>query len=274
MRNNQKRLGGQSPAPTDPPPQSHNTLSYTVPTEFVELPSRGLFYPEGHPLHNQETVEIKYMTAKEEDILSSTALIKKGIVLDRLLQNLLVDNAIDPRTLVVGDRNAIMVAARISAYGEKYETRITCPVCSTSLPFTFNLRTDQVKGACFDEDFLKENDLHLNDDTKTFSLKLPVCQMTVEVGILSTNQVPDEGDSEAPITSALSAFIVSVNGDSNPVSIRQFVHTMPAADARHLRKIYKELAPNIDLSDVFRCAACFHSEEMGVPLNAEFFWPG
>ena len=193
MRNNKNRLGQQSQTPADAAPQSIGALSYTVPTEFVELPSRGVFYPEGHPLSGQDTVEIKYMTAKEEDVLSSQALIKKGVVIERLLENLLVDKTISPKTLVVGDRNAIMVAARISAYGSEYETRITCPVCSTSLPFAFDLKADEV---------------------------------------------------------------------------------MPAKDARHLRKIYQELAPNVDLSDVFQCNACFHSEEMEVPLNAEFFWPG
>ena len=272
MRNNKNRLGQQSQTPADAAPQSIGALSYTVPTEFVELPSRGVFYPEGHPLSGQDTVEIKYMTAKEEDVLSSQALIKKGVVIERLLENLLVDKTISPKTLVVGDRNAIMVAARISAYGSEYETRITCPVCSTSLPFAFDLKADEVKGGCFDEQFLSENKLLLDDDKKTFSLVLPTSQVTVEVGVLTSNQVQEDND--APVTSALSTFILSINGDANVNTVRGFVQTMPAKDARHLRKIYQELAPNVDLSDVFQCNACFHSEEMEVPLNAEFFWPG
>ena len=112
------------------------------------------------------------------------------------------------------------------------------------------------------------------ENKKTFSLVLPVSQVTIEVGVLTADQVRDNEDEQAPVTSALSTFILSVNGDANINTVHGFVQTMPAKDARHLRKIYKELAPNIDLSDVFHCKACFHSEEMEVPLNAEFFWPG
>ena len=127
MRNNQNRLAGPpgpSPASHHVPVAVHPSLSYSVPTEFVELPSKGMFYPEGHPLAGQETIEIKFMTAREEDILASEALIKNGLVLERLLESIMVDSNIDPKSLLIGDRNAIMVAARISAFGQEYETNI------------------------------------------------------------------------------------------------------------------------------------------------------
>ena len=114
MRNNQKRLQQAPPAPASPP-----GMVYTVPTDFVELPSRGMFYPAEHPLCGEKTIEIKYMTAKEEDILSSTVLMKNGLVIDRFLKSVIVDENIDPSTLLVGDRNAIMIASRITAeFGE------------------------------------------------------------------------------------------------------------------------------------------------------------
>jgi hypothetical protein len=275
MRNNQNRLGQKkSPASSsEAAAQSQNNLSYVVPTEFVELPSRGLFYPEGHPLHGQDTVEIKYMTAKEEDILSSLTLIKKGVVLDRLMERLLIDKTIDPTSLVIGDRNVIMLAARISAYGNEYETRVTCPACNTTTDHSFDLKKQEIKGECFNDEYLNENEIQLNEDTKTFSLKLPVSQMTVELGILSLNHLEGKDDSDSPVTSALAAFITSVNGETNRNTIQSFVESMPAKDSRHLRKIYTELAPNVDLTNQFYCVACFHREEMEVPLNAEFFWP-
>ena len=107
MRDNRDRFGPAAIDNGTNPAAAVSGLGFVVPTEFVELPSKGKFYPDEHPLHKQETVEIKYMTAKEEDILASSTLIKKGLVIDRLLDNILVPD-IDPTTLLVGDRSAII----------------------------------------------------------------------------------------------------------------------------------------------------------------------
>ena len=120
MSRNSDRLGTQPVQNSSPPPQvaqnnDANPFSFVVPTEFVELPSKGKYYPEHHPLHNQETIEIKHMTAKEEDILTSRALLKKGIALDRLLDSVIINNKIKASQLLVGDRNAILIATRIYA---------------------------------------------------------------------------------------------------------------------------------------------------------------
>ena len=134
MRNNQDRLGavnkGEEPPVQQQPQQVEQTLQFVTPTEFVELPSRGKFYPEGHPLHNTEIIEIRHMTAKDEDILTSAALLKKGLAIDRFLQNIIVDKSINIADLLVGDKNAIIVASRISGYGAQYEAGISCPSCA------------------------------------------------------------------------------------------------------------------------------------------------
>ena len=120
-RNNQDRLGSQAPSADPPIPATStpNQLEFVVPTEFVELPSRGLLYPEGHPLCGVSEIEIKFMTAKEEDILTDKVLLKKGLALDRLMSNIILDKSINPDTLLTGDRTAIMIAARRSAYGSE-----------------------------------------------------------------------------------------------------------------------------------------------------------
>ena len=115
MRDNEERfssLAGMEPsaAAQQATVAGGGQLNFASPTEFVELPSRGRFYPPSHPLHNKETVEIKFMTAKEEDILTSKALIKKGIAVDRMLQSLIVDKSIKVEDLLVGDKNALVVA--------------------------------------------------------------------------------------------------------------------------------------------------------------------
>ena len=124
-RNNARRkAAAQSPADAAgiPNPAKNNNplLNFAVPTEIVELPSKGLFYPKGHALHNKDTIEIRFMTAKDEDILTSPALLRKGLALERMLQNLILEDGVNSEDLLVGDRNALLVAARITGYGKEY----------------------------------------------------------------------------------------------------------------------------------------------------------
>ena len=123
IRNNEDRTGPRSTAADEVPAEIKemmNPMDFVAPTEFVEIPSKGKFYPQGHPLCGVESVEIRQMTAKQEDILSSRTLIKQGVALERLLKSVIVDRSIDPSTLLTGDRNAILIAARISGYGKNY----------------------------------------------------------------------------------------------------------------------------------------------------------
>ena len=124
-------------APTTPTAPA--SLSYVTPTEFVELPSRGKFYSTDHPLHGKEVIEMRYMTAKDEDILTSPALLKNGVAIDRLIENLIVDKSISANSLLIGDKNAVTLAARISGYGEQYEVNVTCPACGSNTDHTFHL---------------------------------------------------------------------------------------------------------------------------------------
>ena len=119
--------------------QDAGGFSFVVPTEFVEIPSQGKYYSQNHPLANQDTIEIKQMTAKEEDILTSRTLLKKGVALERVLESIILNKAIHPDSLLVGDRNALIIAARVSAYGNEYNTTVTCPECGTSQEYGFDL---------------------------------------------------------------------------------------------------------------------------------------
>jgi hypothetical protein len=115
LSRNQDRVGGTQQQDTSPPAHimGEGGFSFVVPTEFVELPSGGRYYHEGHPLHGESAIEIKQMTAKEEDMLTSKTLLKKGVALDRVISSLIVNKAIDPDSLLVGDRNAIIVSTRV-----------------------------------------------------------------------------------------------------------------------------------------------------------------
>jgi len=273
MRNNQNRAGHGSPAPPSPAPIQNN-LAYVTPTEFVELPSRGVFYPENHLLHGQETIEIKFMTAKDEDILSSTALLKKGLAIDRLLESIVVAD-VDPKNLLVCDRNAIMIAARISSYGHEYKAGTFCAGCNEQVQYEFDLRKSSLNEKCFDAEFLSSKEISYDEQQNVFFVTLPMSKANVSIRMLygDDEKAIANIDEEKSVTSILSSFIVSVNDHRGPEAVDSFIESMPAKDSKFLRDLYATLAPSISLKQDFNCDTCFHVEEMEVPLTAEFFWP-
>ena len=278
MRNNEKRLGlgPDTPSTTDASAAAPASLAFVVPTEFVELPSRGNFYPEGHPLHNEDTIEIKFMTAKEEDILTSTALIKKGVVLERLINNLLVDKRIKPSSLLVGDRNAIIVAARISAYGNEYETTVTCPDCSEESLNSYDLQQLEHISNCLDPEFLNQENIAYDTENHTFNIVLPKSQVTVGTKLMTgrlARSANEQKKEEASVTELLKTIIVSVENNSDKTLINNFVDSMPAMDSKFLRRLYAKLIPNVDMKQEFLCVYCGYVTEMEVPFTAAFFWP-
>tara|TARA_R100000808_G_C2112945_1_gene126476 strand:- start:64 stop:906 length:843 start_codon:yes stop_codon:yes gene_type:complete len=277
-RNNEDRLGTPAPAPSSVMETSNNTagdqmFSFVTPTEFVELPSKGKFYPEGHALRNVETIEIRYMTAKDEDTLTSPALLKKGIAIERLLKNVIVDKSINTDDLLVGDKNAILVATRISGYGPAYTAKISCPTCAATSDYTFDL--SDVDQSIPDELEIDENGL--------FYIKLP--KMDVMVGLslmtgadekrltkLSENR-KKKNLPEATLTDQFRMIIRSVNGSQNNEHINALIDNMPATDSRYLRTAYAELSPNVNLAQDFECPECGVQEEVTIPFTTEFFWP-
>ena len=253
-------------------------FSFVVPTEFVELPSGGRFYPEGHPLCGQESIEIKQMTAKEEDLLTSRTLLKKGVALDRVIQNIIVDRKIDPDSLLIGDKNAVIVATRVSGYGNDYTTQVACPACDTTQKYSFDLNDANI----YEGDDYEDLGVVANEDG-TFNIKLPVTEIDVNFALLTAREEKAllsgaEADKkrkagERNITRQLVNIIRSVNEDDSREAIHYFIDNAPAMDARHLRLSYQAVAPNIDLTQNFECSECGHEQEMEVPLTADFFWP-
>tara|TARA_Y100000593_G_scaffold41857_1_gene80228 strand:- start:1788 stop:2657 length:870 start_codon:yes stop_codon:yes gene_type:complete len=287
LSRNKDRLGGTTvPQDNSVPPQviqqaaqdEGNAFSFVIPTEFVELPSGGKFYPPHHPLHNAESIEIRQMTAKEEDILTSQTLLKKGIAIDRVIKNIIVNKKIDPDSLLVGDRNAIIIATRVSGYGNEYSTKVGCPQCGATTEYTFDLNQARIYHG-EDADSL---DI-VNNEDGTFEVVLPRTKLTITFKLLNgrdekvllTGVERDRKQkiTEKTITRSLHNMMVAINGDPSPEAINYLIANIPSIDARHLRHAYRLAAPNIDLSQDFECNECGHEQTMEVPLNAEFFWP-
>ena len=281
MSRNKERTGASRPDVSPPPALAQNSndgFSFVVPTEFVELPSKGEFYPDGHPLKGQDSIEIKQMTAKEEDLLTSKTLLKKGVAIDRLLQSLIVDKRINPDTLLVGDRNALLIAIRVSGYGNEYKTKITCPACNLTQESEFDLNTVNI----YNGDDISKLDVANNGDG-TFTTVLPKTQLKIAFRLLSGKDEKNlmmgmksdrqQKIHERVITRQLSNFIVSVNDNSTTEAVNYVVNNVPSIDSRHMRLAYKLAAPNVDLTQVFICKECDHEQDLEVPLTADFFWP-
>lgn len=288
MSRNSNRIGAPTgaEAPDQAPPQQQQMLenptsgfSFVVPTEFVELPSEGRYYPESHPLYGQSTIELRQMTAKEEDILTSRTLIRKGVALDRVISSLIVDRRINPDSILVGDRNAMVVAIRTSAYGNIYETKVSCPACGAQQEYAFDLNDKQIYSG-EDADIMDVMD---NNDG-TFNTVLPKTKVEVRFKLLTGNDEKkllngvesdrkSKNKQEKNVTRQLKNFIVSVNEDETIKAINYVVENMPSSDAHHLRTAYQNANPNVDLSQIFECESCSHEQLMEVPLTVDFFWP-
>ena len=261
-------------------PAAPATLSYVTPTEFVELPSRGKFYPSDHPLHNKEVIEMRFMTAKDEDILTSPALLRNGLAIDRLIENLIVDNNVNVNDLLLGDKNAVILAARISGYGEQYNVNVTCPNCEASIEHQFDLSEIPHQNGTIPED--DNENVYLTPEG-TFVAKLPKSQFSVEFKLL-TGQDEDYLEKvalktkklklpEASATNLLKRLVVSVNDVTVTSEINNFIDNMPAQDARFLRACVATVTPNVDMTQEVECSSCGTVSEMAVPFTSEFFWP-
>jgi len=282
-RRNENRTSPINDAPTPPNEVLENTgnssaFSFVMPTEIVDLPSKGIFYPEGHPLHGKDTIEIKYMTAKEEDILTSKTLVNRGIVLDRLLSSIILDD-VNPDDLLVGDKNAILIAARVTGYGANYETGINCPNCNTKFIHSFDL--DEVNNTNADEADLEELNVEFRDNI--FFFNLPTSGVTVGVRPLFARDEKEISKTaekkkkynlpEASLTDLLKAVVVSANGSFDKALLAEFIDIMPARDSRLLRSTYIKIIPDVDMSQDITCPECGTGSVVEVPFTGDFFWP-
>ena len=258
-----------------PSAQSRLDFSMEVPLETVPLPSAGKTYPVGTALHGLETVDIKAMTAKEEDILTSKALLKKGTVISELIKSCLSDKNVDPRDLLTGDRNALMVAIRITGYGAEYDAELECQECSVKAPHSFDLSMLPIKRLEIDP---------VTPGANLFEFKLPYCKKTVHFKFLTGR---DEEElvataekqkklglqTETSVTTNLLYTIVSIDGNEDRMKISNFIRMMPARDSLALRNFIRESEPGITMKQESTCPACGHSEEVNMPLGVSFLWP-
>jgi hypothetical protein len=238
--------------------------AFKFPTEIVELPSKGLLYPKDNPLSSGK-IEMKYMTAVEEDILTNKSYIEKGIVLDKLLQSLIVSK-INYDDLIVGDKNAIMVAARILGYGKDY---------------TFSYGEEEYTIDLSQIDNKPFNESLITSGVNEFSFRLPSSEVDLTFKILThgdEKKIQNEldglkklnKDNNPELSTRLKYVITSVDGNRDSKHIREFVSKyLLARDSRALREHIKEVQPDIDLT-FFPNG---REKAINIPIGISFFWP-
>ena len=240
---------------------------FKLPTETVELPSKGLLYPEGHPL-SSGTVEMKYMTAREEDILTNQNYIKKGTVIDKLLQSLLITE-FDYNDLLVGDKNAIMIAARILSYGKDYEVVLGNEKQVIDLALFEHKPLDESLYTRGRNEFTLQ--LPHTDNVITFKLLTHGDEVKIEQEVTGMQKINKDNITEA--TTRLKHMITSINGSVDRKDIREFVDFgLLAKDARALREEYVRVTPDIDLTVHYEDVDGV-DKEATLPIGLNFFWP-
>tara|TARA_B100001939_G_scaffold303828_1_gene281761 strand:- start:219 stop:947 length:729 start_codon:yes stop_codon:yes gene_type:complete len=237
---------------------------FKFPTEEVELPSKGLIYPEDSPLSSGK-VEIKYMTAKEEDILSNQSYIQKGIVLEKLLRSVIVSKDVNVDDLVVGDKNALLIATRILGYGKDYEVTIA------GQNYTIDL--SELNNKEFDDSLITKG-------VNEFSYTLPSTNVAITYKVITgrdekaidreiagLKKINKEASPE--LSTRLKHMITSIDGKTERKDIREFVDNhLLARDSRAFRTHISETQPDVDLNYVTESG-----EEVSVPIGLNFFWP-
>ena len=242
---------------------------FQFPTETIDLPSEGKLYPKDSPISSGK-IDIKYMTAKEEDILTSQNLIKKGVVIDTLLNSLIVTKGITADDLLIGDKNAVMVAARILAYGGNYTVEVTNPQNGEKLQQTFDLTQCKFKELPKDIDYSNNEfkmDLPITKVPITYKLLTGKDEQLIAKEIKSLEKIGQT----AEVTTRLKYVITSVNGDNSASTVSNFVTNMLSKESLILREEIQRINPDVNLKQEIEMGG--ETVEVDIPMTVEFFWP-
>lgn len=253
-----------------------SSMGLDIPTEIVPLPSQGKIYKVDTALHGKETLEIRPMTTREEDILTNRALIKKGTVVTALIKACLVNPDIDVKDLIAGDRNALMIAIRVTGYGADYTGELECSECNAKFQHEFDLAQLPIKPLDIDP---------VSIGTNEFAFTLPLTKKKVTFKYLTGRDEEDIiarqeamkkkaiNGADNVVTTRLLYSVVTIEGCPDRSQVVNFINNMPARDSLALRKYMDDHEPGVEMKQIASCTACGASEEVEVPMGVKFFWP-
>jgi hypothetical protein len=242
----------------------------------VPLPSKGIVYPVGSPLFKLEKIDVREMTANEEDLLTSLTLIRKGTAIDEVVKACLQTKNVDPVQLLVGDRNSLVTGLVLASYGSKYEADVKCESCGEmNKKYEFNVNNLPVK-------WLSE--MPATEGVNEFSFTLPKSLKVVTFKLATTEdekeitavlaKLKSATNREANITTRFKRLILSIDGERDPSKIAEFIdrRLLPIADSLALRNHIMKISPDIDTSQPFTCAHCGFNGMIDMPIDFNFFW--
>ena len=254
---------------------ANEKAGFVIPRDFVPLPSQGRVYPATSALYNKTEIEVRYLTAADEDILTSRSLLRSGKALDYLLDNCLIDKTIKSSELISGDKNAILTFLRVTGYGPDYKTEIDCPSCNTNLKHEFDLSKLDMK--TLDIDPVREGENRFSFKTPTgVDLEFKFLN-SEEDRIISDSQEKIKKLSNSPldtnVTTRLKHQIISVNGNMDGGYIAKFIDSMPVRDSRSFRAYVENHDPDLIMKQDYSCSHCGYEGEVEIPISVSFFWP-
>ena len=262
-------------ATQQPQPTQQTAAGFEFPTQVISLPSEGKVYAESNPL-SKGTLEIKYMTAREEDILADRNLINKGIVLQKLLESVVVQPGVNVDDLVIGDINAVYLATRMLGYGAEYDIEVTDPFSGEKQKVTIDLSKLQTK----------DINLDILNAQNRYELTLPVSKKKLIVKLLTHKDEKDinqeiqamerltKGKSVGTdVTTRFKYMILDIDGNSDRGFINKFVPNMLAGDTKALRNFFKEISPDMNMTFDFVSEVTGDTEALDIPFGISFFYP-
>jgi len=273
MSRNEDR--GLTASGNDTVADSSNPFEFPTQTEFVDLPSKGLYYPEDNALYHKESVEVRFMTAADEDIITNKSYIDKGLALEKLVKHVLVDPQIDVKSMQVQDQIAIVLALRITAYGKFLTPEVQCSACKHKHKVELNL--EDIKFGGFNLDPREAVDI---TDAGIF-ITLPRCGWKFEVRPITTadpkklifnKKIIDNISTKQLEILTKSVTVPSGDVYSDNKNITKAIKNMPASDATLLRDKYTEIFPSVDASFSITCPECDHESKEDLPLDVGLFW--
>ena len=250
-------------------------VGFDVPIESISLPSRGLVYGNDHPFANTEEAEITAMRAVHEDILSSRALIKKGTVISELLKSCILNKLVDVDTLLIGDRNALLIGIRVSGYGSEYSVQIECADCGDKFDNNFSLNNLAIKRLGVDP---------VSPGQNLFNFHLPVSKRDIQFKLLTgaddlllSQQAEKQKKVGSQIDNSKShrlfQMIVSVGSETDRNKLNRIISNLPAGDSLALRRYVEKVEPGVEMKQEATCKACGGVQVVDIPLGPTFFWP-
>lgn len=245
-----------------------------IPDVSVPLPSRGLVYSPENVLYHQDTIDVRAMTAKDEDILSSPALLKKGQALTQMMKACITNKLIDPESMLIGDRNAVLIAIRNCSYGSEYPVEMQCQACDNKFEHTFDMGRLPITQLSVDP---------IVNGTNAFRYVLPKSRREVIFKLMTGRDVTDLSKITAQmkkaniadnnVTLELHHMILSIDGEEDRTKLLRLVENMHAQDSLSLRDYIQDINPGVDMYQEMTCPSCDTVQEVDVPLGVEFFWP-